>query len=132
MGKRITVEGYEINCATNSLGTYILTKACLDHCDCIQRIITVSSGGMYTQKLNPDTSMTKNWSEYPKDATMLYAQNKRQQVFSWRNLQNNTTPLIFQLCIPAGPKPTVSKMPCRSFIGKWKANGGRQIKAPTP
>jgi len=42
------------------------------------RVVTVSSGGMLTNKLDPFDLMAENLS--PFEGTMAYAQNKRQQV----------------------------------------------------
>jgi len=59
----------------------MLTQAFLDSAKTsLKKVITVSSGGMYTEKMDPDLGMATNWDKYPKDATALYAKNKRQQV----------------------------------------------------
>jgi len=95
MEKRVCAKnGYEVNCATNTLGTYLLTKYFLDdqmQKQSLKKVITVSSGGMYTEKLKPDYGMEKNpkipCSDFPKDATQVYAQNKRQQVVFMEELQ---------------------------------------------
>jgi len=122
-----TEEGNEINFATNTLGTFVLTEELLpslqriddvvveeekgkvskDHYDNDvfgsspppSRVITVSSGGAYTQKLdyqnvntleNDNQSLCINhhfsaaYSSFLKrgfnDGTYIYAQNKRQQI----------------------------------------------------
>ncbi|PWA28442.1 hypothetical protein CCH79_00015947, partial [Gambusia affinis] len=101
--RELTEEGLEKNFATNTLGTYILTTALIpalkkvedprvvgsvpirqtqwaaflnDGC-CVCPQITVSSGGMLTQKLNVDDLQFEKGTF---DGTMAYAQNKRQQV----------------------------------------------------
>ncbi|XP_061774155.1 dehydrogenase/reductase SDR family member 12 [Nerophis ophidion] len=77
--REVTEEGLEKNFATNTLGTYILTTALLPALKKAQdpRVVTVSSGGMLTQKLNVDDLQFEKGTF---DGTMAYAQNKRQQV----------------------------------------------------
>lgn len=77
--RELTEEGLEKNFATNTLGTYILTVALIPALKKEEdsRVITVSSGGMLTQKLNVDDLQFEKGAF---DGTMAYAQNKRQQV----------------------------------------------------
>ncbi|CAN9498477.1 unnamed protein product [Ophioblennius macclurei] len=77
--RELTDEGVEKNFATNTLGTYILTTALIPALKKAEdpRVVTVSSGGMLTQKLNADDLQFEKGSF---DGTMAYAQNKRQQV----------------------------------------------------
>uniref|UniRef100_A0A8C8DNH0 Dehydrogenase/reductase (SDR family) member 12 n=1 Tax=Oryzias sinensis TaxID=183150 RepID=A0A8C8DNH0_9TELE len=77
--RELTDEGLEKNFATNTLGTYILTTALIPSLKQVEdpRVITVSSGGMLTQKLNVDDLQFERGAF---DGTMAYAQNKRQQV----------------------------------------------------
>eukprot|EP01135_Chromosphaera_perkinsii_P010236 Nk52_evm1s2063 gene=Nk52_evmTU1s2063 len=83
-------QGIESNFATNTLGTYILTEELIDilapgnkkeedeEKDNQPRVVTVSSGGMLNQKLD---SYDLNHEKMKKfDGTLVYAQNKRQQV----------------------------------------------------
>ena len=71
-----TKDGIEKNYATNTFSVYYLTTLCLKLMHPESRTITVSSGGMYTQKLvNEDIYMTKDF-----DGTTQYARNKRQQI----------------------------------------------------
>lgn len=71
--------GLEKNFATNTLGPHILTEALvpimIKQAD--PRVILVSSGGMLTHKLDANDLQTETKSF---DATMVYAQNKRQQI----------------------------------------------------
>lgn len=69
----------ETNFATNTLGTYVLTEQLLPLLKQSDspRVITVSSGGMYLQKLDPKNLQSR---EGKFDGEMVYAQNKRQQV----------------------------------------------------
>ncbi|KAM3607519.1 uncharacterized protein V6R79_009135 [Siganus canaliculatus] len=77
--RELTEEKLEKNFATNTLGTYILTTALIPALTKAEdsRVITVSSGGMLTQKLNVDDLQFEKGTF---DGTMAYAQNKRQQV----------------------------------------------------
>ncbi|NWU90307.1 DHR12 reductase, partial [Upupa epops] len=77
--RELTEDGLEKNFATNTLGTYILTAALLPLLDKADdaRVITVSSGGMLVQKLNISDLQSGSGTF---DGTMVYAQNKRQQV----------------------------------------------------
>ncbi|XP_071390312.1 dehydrogenase/reductase SDR family member 12 isoform X1 [Centroberyx affinis] len=77
--RELTEEGVEKNFATNTLGTYILTTVLLPALKKAEdpRVVTVSSGGMLTQKLNVDDLQFEKGTF---DGTMAYAQNKRQQV----------------------------------------------------
>merc|ERR1712150_184223 len=76
-------DGLEKNFATNTLGTYLLTEELISLLQSKKisetrpRVVTVSSGGMLTNKLDPDDLQTK---KKPFDGTMVYAQNKRQQI----------------------------------------------------
>ncbi|XP_072253862.1 dehydrogenase/reductase SDR family member 12 [Leuresthes tenuis] len=77
--RELTEEGLEKNFATNTLGTYILTTALIPALKKVEdpRVVTVSSGGMLTQKLDVDNLQFEKGAF---DGTMAYAQNKRQQV----------------------------------------------------
>ncbi|NWR55019.1 DHR12 reductase, partial [Bucorvus abyssinicus] len=77
--RELTEDGLEKIFATNTLGTYILTTALLPLLEkkADARVITVSSGGMLVQKLNISDLQSGNGTF---DGTMVYAQNKRQQV----------------------------------------------------
>uniref|UniRef100_A0ABM5GL88 Dehydrogenase/reductase SDR family member 12 isoform X2 n=1 Tax=Pogona vitticeps TaxID=103695 RepID=A0ABM5GL88_9SAUR len=77
--RELTEDGLENNFATNTLGTYILTTLLLPLLgkEDDARVITVSSGGMLVQKLNVSDLQSEKTAF---DGTMVYAQNKRQQV----------------------------------------------------
>nr|XP_020643664.1 dehydrogenase/reductase SDR family member 12 isoform X3 [Pogona vitticeps] len=77
--RELTEDGLENNFATNTLGTYILTTVLLPLLgkEDDARVITVSSGGMLVQKLNVSDLQSEKTAF---DGTMVYAQNKRQQV----------------------------------------------------
>lgn len=77
--RQMTSAGFEKNFATNTLGMYILTKTFLNDSKISKngRVVTVTSGGMLTQKLDlSDLQMEKGTF----DGTMSYASQKRQQV----------------------------------------------------
>ncbi|KAM7406825.1 hypothetical protein PAMA_002843 [Pampus argenteus] len=73
--RELTEEGIEKNFATNTLGTYILTTGLIPALKKAEdpRVVTVSSGGMLTQKLNVDDLQFETGTF---DGTMAYAQNK--------------------------------------------------------
>ncbi|XP_068423148.1 dehydrogenase/reductase SDR family member 12 [Clinocottus analis] len=77
--RELTDDGLEKNFATNTLGTYVLTTALIPALQRAEdpRVVTVSSGGMLTQKLSVDDLQCE---KSPFDGTAVYAQNKRQQV----------------------------------------------------
>ncbi|XP_006877000.1 PREDICTED: dehydrogenase/reductase SDR family member 12 [Chrysochloris asiatica] len=77
--RELTEDGLEKNFATNTLGVYILTTALLPALESEHdpRVITVSSGGMLVQKLNSSDLQSERAAF---NGTMVYAQNKRQQV----------------------------------------------------
>ncbi|KAM7507943.1 hypothetical protein LguiA_018396 [Lonicera macranthoides] len=74
-----TSEGYELNFAVNVLGTYAITEwmlPLLEKAAPDARVITVSSGGMYTAPLTEDLQ----FSQGNLDGVEQYARNKRVQV----------------------------------------------------
>jgi dehydrogenase/reductase SDR family protein 12 len=72
-----TDEGFERTFATNLLGHFLLTNLLADKLEAPARIINVSSGGMYTQRIRPDDLEMKK-GRY--DGTVAYARTKRGQV----------------------------------------------------
>lgn len=74
-----TTEGFELNFAVNVLGTYTMTELMvplLEKASPDARVITVSSGGMYTSPLTKDLQ----YSESNYNGVEQYARNKRVQV----------------------------------------------------
>ena len=74
-----TAEGVELTLATNVIGPFLLTHllhAKLAAADGA-RVIFVSSGGMYAQRLSLDDL---EWTQRPFDGVTAYAQTKRMQV----------------------------------------------------
>jgi len=79
--RTLTDDGFELTLATNLLGPVWLTEALLprlraagDRGDRAARVVYVSSGGMYTQKLNLEKLEGQTGSF---DGTVAYAQTKR-------------------------------------------------------
>lgn len=74
-----TSEGLELTFATNLLGHYVLTEALIPKLieSAPSRIVNVSSGGMYTQKIRPHDLETERIEYKGPDA---YARTKRGQV----------------------------------------------------
>lgn len=80
--RKDATDGVELNFATNTLGTYALTEMLMPALSASNaRVVTVSSGGMYTERLVVDdiegADITKG--EHI-DGTRQYARNKRQQI----------------------------------------------------
>uniref|UniRef100_A0AAY4EAM8 Dehydrogenase/reductase SDR family member 12-like n=1 Tax=Denticeps clupeoides TaxID=299321 RepID=A0AAY4EAM8_9TELE len=77
--REVNAEGLEKSFASNSLAVYILTTSLIPLLEKSPdpRVITVSSGGMLVQKLRIGNLQSQR-GRY--DGTMVYAQNKRQQV----------------------------------------------------
>ncbi|KAF8411588.1 hypothetical protein HHK36_004144 [Tetracentron sinense] len=87
----ITSEGFELNFSVNVLGTYAMTELMLPLLEKAApdaRVITVSSGGMYTTPLTKDLQ----FSESNFDGTQQYGRNKRVQVAlteKWAEMYSN-------------------------------------------
>jgi len=74
-----SADGHELTLATHVLGPWALTQALLPRMRASRdaRIVFVSSGGMYTQRLSLDDC---EWQRRPYDGVAAYAQTKRMQV----------------------------------------------------
>ncbi len=78
--KRVeTGDGLELTFATNVAGPFLLTKLLRSALErsADARVIWVSSGGMYTRRLNLDDP---SWTEREYDGVIAYAETKRAQV----------------------------------------------------
>lgn len=77
--RTMTGDDLEVNFATNTMGTYIITKGLIPLLQKTpkSRVITVSSGGMYTAKLN---TKDLNSAKGTFAGEVAYAQQKRHQV----------------------------------------------------
>ncbi|XP_021811181.1 dehydrogenase/reductase SDR family member 12 [Prunus avium] len=86
-----TSEGFELNFAVNVLGTYAMTELMLPLLEKAApdaRVITVSSGGMYTSPLTMDLQ----FSEENFNGVQQYSRNKRVQVAlteKWAEINKN-------------------------------------------
>ena len=78
-GRERTPEGFELAFATNVLGPFLLTALLLPQlrAGAPSRIVNVSSGGMYTAKLDAD-DLELDRRDY--DGTATYAHTKRMEV----------------------------------------------------
>ena len=74
-----SADGHEITLATHVLGPSTLTRALMPKLRASRdaRVVFVSSGGMYTQRLSLDDC---EWRRRPYDGVAAYAQTKRMQV----------------------------------------------------
>lgn len=77
--RQLTRDGLELCFATHVAGPHLLTKRLAPRLagSPSGRVVFVSSGGMYTQRLDLDDL---DWSERPYDGVRAYAQTKRMQV----------------------------------------------------
>jgi len=77
--RMLSSDGHELTLATHVLGPWRLTQALLRKLRTAAdpRVIFVSSGGMYTQRLSLDDV---EWNRRPYDGVKAYAQTKRMQV----------------------------------------------------
>jgi len=75
----VTVEGLERTFATNLAGHFLLTEALIPRlrASAPSRIVNVTSGGMYTERIRPDDLQFEQ-GDYR--ATLAYARTKRGQV----------------------------------------------------
>ena len=94
-----SADGHELTLATHVLGPWLLTQALRPKLLASQdaRVVIVSSGGMYTQRLSLEDC---EWRRRPYDGVAAYAQTKRMQVVMARLLAGD---------FPAG-RVTVSAM----------------------
>jgi len=74
-----TEDGLELTFATHVVGPFLLTRLLRTALEKSSdaRVIWVSSGGMYTRRLNP---RDPNWKKREYDGVMAYAETKRAQV----------------------------------------------------
>ncbi|HYF26756.1 MAG TPA: SDR family NAD(P)-dependent oxidoreductase [Baekduia sp.] len=77
--RRLSPDGLELTFATNVLGTFLLTEGLVEllAASAPARIITVSSGGMYTQRVDLGDLQTARGDF---DGPAVYARTKRAQV----------------------------------------------------
>ena len=77
--RRETADGVELTFATNVLGPYLLTELLLDRlrASAPARVLFVTSGGMYTQRLAVDDLQSR---EGPFSGTAVYSRTKRAEM----------------------------------------------------
>ena len=133
-----TSEQLELNFATNVASVFVLTSELLpvlrssNSASFVSRVITVSSGGMLTQDLDP-SDLQYSHTPWTGDATFVYAQNKRQQVALtelWQRKErllshSPSTPSVMFYSMHPGWAETpavISAMPDfhRRMKGKWR------------
>ena len=91
--RSLTADGLELTFATHVAGPFLLTRLlrpCLEKSP-DARVIWVSSGGMYTRRLQLDDP---NWTERTYDGVVAYAETKRAQVVLaelWAEALRDTT-----------------------------------------
>ncbi|GLU16476.1 hypothetical protein SLE2022_329090 [Rubroshorea leprosula] len=125
----ITSEGYELNFAVNVLGTYAITESMLPLLEKAApdaRVITVSSGGMYTTPLTNDLQV--EFSDENFDGVEQYARNKRVQVAlteKWAEMYKNKGIEFFSMHPGWAETPGVAKsLPSfeKKFSGKLRTS----------
>ncbi len=77
--RTVTVDGLELTFATNVAGPFLMTKLLLPllRSSAPSRIVTVTSGGMYTQRLHDDDLQMESGAF---DGSTAYARSKRAEV----------------------------------------------------
>ena len=77
--RTVTVDGLELTFATNVAGPFLMTKLLLPllRSSAPSRIVTVTSGGMYTQRLHDDDLQMESGAF---DGATAYARSKRAEV----------------------------------------------------
>ncbi|XP_072259504.1 dehydrogenase/reductase SDR family member 12 [Pyxicephalus adspersus] len=117
--RELTEDGIEKNFATNVLGTYILTRALLPALKHEEdaRVVTVSSGGMLVQKLDV-SDLQFETSTF--DGTMVYAQNKRQQVILTEQWAKSYSKIHFSVMHPGWADTPAVRSSMPDFYEKMK------------
>ncbi len=91
--RQLTPEGNELTWATHVLGPFLLTKLLSPRLKAgvASRLIFVSSGGMYTQRIDLSDL---DWSQRPFDGTVAYAHAKRAQVILTKEWAQRLAPAV--------------------------------------
>ncbi|XP_068234906.1 dehydrogenase/reductase SDR family member 12-like [Palaemon carinicauda] len=118
--RELTEDNLEKNFATNTLGTYILTRSLLPLLKKSEkaRVVIVTSGGMLVQKLNTDDLQFEKMN--PFDGTMAYAQNKRQQVVMTERLAVQHPEIHFSCMHPGWADTPAVRSSMPDFYNKMK------------
>lgn len=117
--RSLTEDGLEKNFATNTLGPHVLTEALIPlltkRPDA--RVILVSSGGMLVHKLDANDLQYENKSF---DATLVYAQNKRQQVVMTEQYAKKYPNIVFTSMHPGWADTPAVRTSMPSFYNMMK------------
>lgn len=118
--RELTEDDLEKNFATNTLGTYMVTRGLLDTLarSSEPRVVTVSSGGMLIQKLDVSDLQFENLK--PFEGTMAYAQNKRQQVVMTEHLARQNPNIHFSVMHPGWSDTPAVRNSMPDFYAKMK------------
>ncbi|XP_077987957.1 dehydrogenase/reductase SDR family member 12-like [Glandiceps talaboti] len=110
----------EKNFATNTMGTYILTKNLIPHLSRSRspRVITVASGGAYTMKLDYKDFTSAGMN--PFDGTFVYAQNKRQQIIMMEMLAKKHSNIHFSSMHPGWADTPAVRTSMPDFYARFK------------
>ena len=128
-----TADGVELTFATHVLGPHVLIERLspLLKVAAPSRVINVSSGGMYSKKLDID-DLQSNHGAYRKNA--VYAKTKRAQVILTHEWARRLEPTAWpsSRCIRAGPTPRACATRCRASARSPAASSATPTRAPTP
>ncbi|XP_076047717.1 dehydrogenase/reductase SDR family member 12-like [Oratosquilla oratoria] len=118
--REVTSDGLEKNFTTNTLAMYMLTTHLLPILkkSSQPRVVTVSSGGMLVQKLNTDDLQFEKMR--PFDGTMVYAQNKRQQVVMTEEFAKKHSDIHFSSMHPGWADTPAVRSSMPDFYEKMK------------
>ena len=120
-------DNMEVNFATNTLALYIMTLQLVPILDRSSdpRVVTVSSGGMLTVKLETENL---NSTKGKFDGTFVYAQNKRQQLVIMRHFARKFVNIHFSTMHPGwADTPAVqTSMPKFHFLMRSKLRTPQQ------
>ncbi|CAF2315504.1 unnamed protein product [Rotaria sp. Silwood2] len=119
--RQLINDEHEANFATNTLGTYILTKNFIPILTQNQpaRVFTTSSGGMYNVKLDPDDFNSIQMRTFNGD--LVYAQNKRQQVVMAERLAERHPSIYFATWHPGWVDTPAVRSAMPSFYAKMQS-----------
>lgn len=120
--RKLTKDGLELTFATNSFGPFLLTEQLMPILNLTEnsRVISITSGGMLTQKLNSrDLQLERT---IPFDGIVSYAQTKRQMVEMGHYWAKEHPNILFLSAHPgwAETPGVIESMP--SFYNHFKNN----------
>ncbi|UJR11684.1 hypothetical protein I4U23_015865 [Adineta vaga] len=112
---------YEVNFATNTLGTYILTSNLIPVLMNKQPacVFTTSSGGMYMCRLDSDDLNSTKMSSFSGD--LVYSQNKRQQVVMMERFAQRYPSIFFASWHPGWVDTPAVRSAMPSFYSKMQS-----------